>query len=62
MELNIMDRKFSVLDSSLYWYFETLQYLSSLYQLRKFILASGSITDQVTIDLYSYLYNIPHKK
>ena len=39
----------------------TIQLFSSLGQVKQLILAFGSVTDQVTKDLSSYLYNPPHK-
>ena len=49
------------LNSSLYWYPGTIQSFTSLYQVKQFILASGSVTDQKTKELSSSLYNPPHR-
>ena len=49
------------LNYSLYWSSGNIQSLSSLYQVKLFTLASGSVTEQVTKELSSYLYNPPHR-
>ena len=46
--------------SSLYWYPSTIQSFSSLDQVKEFILAYGSVTDQLIINPWSSLYNPPH--
>ena len=49
------------LNSSLYWSPGTIQSLFYLEQVKQFILASGSVTDQGTKELSSSLYNPPHR-
>ena len=49
-----------LLNYSLYWSPGTIQPLYFLDQAKQFILEYGSISDQVTIDPWSYLYNSPH--
>ena len=44
----------------LYWYPGTTQSLSFLEQVKQFILAFGSLPDQLPIYLYSSLYNLPN--
>ena len=46
-----------LLNYSLYWFPRVIQYLSSIEQVKQFILSYGSVTCQGTIDLSSYLYN-----
>ena len=47
--------------SSLYWSLWTIQALSSLDQVKQFILASGSVPDQGTKESPYSLYNPPHR-
>ena len=50
-----------LLKSSLYWFSGTIQSLSSLDQVKQFILASGSVPDQVAKESSSSLYNPPYR-
>ena len=50
-----------LLNSSLYWSSGTIQSFSSLDQVKQFILAYGSVTDQKTKELSSSLYNPSHR-
>ena len=49
------------LKSSLYWSLGTIQWLSSLNQVKQFSLVSGSVTEQGNIYPRSSWYNIPHR-
>ena len=49
------------LNSSLYWSSGTIQSLFSFYQMKEFILSSGSIPDQGTNESSSSLYNSSHR-
>ena len=55
----IVPRQF--LNSSLYWSYGKIQYLPSLYQVEKLILAYISVPDQLNTYPSSPLYNLPHK-
>ena len=49
------------LSSLLSYLSEVIKLLSFSYQVKKFILAYGSVPDQGTIHLFFSLYNPPHK-
>ena len=49
------------LNSLLYWYTGTIQSLSSLDQVKQFILECGSDPEQVTNVSSSSLHNLPHR-
>ena len=55
-ELTFMDRSSPFWNSSLYWSPGTSKSLSSLDQVKQFILSYGSINDQGTKESSSYLY------
>ena len=49
-----------MLTSSFYWYYVIIQYVSSLYQVKEFILLFIYITKQVNIDYFYSFCNMLH--